>query len=80
MLTEVNKGENMISKTTEEYLKTIYVLMKQKELLNQILNVQIMFIMNIYIFKKYMIIKREKIILEYMNLTQNIFTVQKIIQ
>ena len=29
MLTVVNKGEIMISKSTEEYLKTIYVLMKQ---------------------------------------------------
>jgi DtxR family Mn-dependent transcriptional regulator len=30
MLTVVNKGEIMISKSTEEYLKTMYVLMKQK--------------------------------------------------
>ena len=30
MLTMVNKGVIMISKSTEEYLKTMYVLMKQK--------------------------------------------------
>lgn len=30
MLTVVNKGDAMISKATEEYLKTIYVLLKQK--------------------------------------------------
>ena len=30
MLTVVNKGEIMISKSTEEYLKTMYVLIKQK--------------------------------------------------
>ena len=30
MLTVVNKGAIMISKSTEEYLKTMYVLMKQK--------------------------------------------------
>ena len=30
MLTVVNKGEIMISKSTEEYLKNMYVLMKQK--------------------------------------------------
>jgi len=29
MLTVVNKGEVMISKSTEEYLKTIYILIKQ---------------------------------------------------
>ena len=32
MLTVVNKGVIMISKSTEEYLKTIYVLIKQKEM------------------------------------------------
>jgi DtxR family Mn-dependent transcriptional regulator len=32
MLTVVNKGVNMISKSTEEYLKTIYVLMKQNDI------------------------------------------------
>ena len=30
MLTVVNKGVIMISKSTEEYLKTMYVLLKQK--------------------------------------------------
>ena len=30
MLTVVNKGANMISKSTEEYLKTMYILMKQR--------------------------------------------------
>ena len=30
MLTMVNKGVIMISKSTEEYLKTMYVLLKQK--------------------------------------------------
>ena len=35
MLTMVNKGVIMISKSTEEYLKTIYILIKQ---INQLKN------------------------------------------